>query len=49
MVVKIVLLWMFVPWLSLHTHAPDLVLLQQRVKDILTVLGDFKNRRKDGT
>ena len=31
------------------TRAPDLIAIQQRVKDVMTVLGDFKNRRRDGT
>jgi hypothetical protein len=28
--------------------APDLTLVQQRIKDICQVLGDFKTRREDG-
>lgn len=28
--------------------APDLVLVQQRIKDVLQVLGDFSSRRESG-
>merc|ERR1712165_272344 len=30
------------------TQAPDLALIQQRIKDVSAVLGDFTNRREPG-
>ena len=30
----------------LRAQAPDLALIQQRIKDVLQVLGDFKTRRQ---
>ena len=29
-------------------QAPDLALIQQRIKDVSAVLGDFTNRREEG-
>ena len=29
-------------------QSPDLAMIQQRIKEVLQVLGDFKNRRQEG-